>query len=102
MRSSQRATQRAKILEILLNANGNWIGLPQIAACAAQYNARIFELRRLGFRILNRTKEVDGVRHSWFKLETGPPPKLIAPVSTVPPGPQTETPSLFEERRISA
>jgi hypothetical protein len=31
------------------------------------------ELRRLGFKILNRTKEVDGARHSWFRLETGAP-----------------------------
>jgi hypothetical protein len=48
------------------------VPLPQIADCAAQYNARIFELRRLGFRITNRTKEIDGVRHSWFRLVRSP------------------------------
>jgi hypothetical protein len=53
---------------MLIEARGKWIPLPEIAACAAQYNARIFELRRLGFAIENRTKEIDGVRHSWFRL----------------------------------
>jgi hypothetical protein len=70
MKQNSRSTQRSRILAALVEAHGNWVPLPQISACAAQYNARIFELRRLGFRIINRTKEVDGVRHSWFKLET--------------------------------
>jgi hypothetical protein len=67
-----RVTQRGKILELLIAARGDWVSLPKIADCAAQYNARIFELRRLGLRIENRTKEVDGVRHSWFRLLRGP------------------------------
>ena len=41
-------------------------------ACAAQYNARVFELRRLGFNVENRTECVDGVRHSWFRLVNSP------------------------------
>lgn len=64
--------QRGKIMELLKAADGSWVSLPEIMDCAAQYNARIFELRRLGFRIENRTKEIAGVRHSWFRLVTEP------------------------------
>lgn len=70
-------TQRFKILVLLQAARGAWMPLPKIMACAAQYNARIFELRRMGFNIENRTERVDGVRHSWFRLvgSTAPAPK---------------------------
>jgi hypothetical protein len=66
-----RSAQRAKILELLISAHGEWVPLPKIRDCACQYNARIFELRRLGFRITNRIQEVNGSRHSWFRLESG-------------------------------
>jgi hypothetical protein len=69
---TSRASQRERILELLLAARGDWVSLPQVQACAAQYNARVFELRRLGYRITNRTREVDGRRHSWFRLELIP------------------------------
>jgi hypothetical protein len=69
---SSRATQRGQILGILIAARGDWVPLPKITECAAQYNARIFELRRLGFRIANRTREVNGHRRSWFRLEAIP------------------------------
>lgn len=62
------STQRERIYNLLVCAQGDWVELPKIAACAAQYNARVFELRRLGFQIENRTKEIDGVRQSWFRL----------------------------------
>lgn len=61
-------TQRSKILGLLIAARGQWVPLSEISACACQYGARIFEARRLGFRIENRTKEIDGVRRSWFRL----------------------------------
>jgi len=63
-------TQRGEILALLIKAHGEWVPLPEIMACAAQYNARVFELRRLGFNVENRT-ETDsdtGQRHSWFRL----------------------------------
>jgi hypothetical protein len=69
---SSRATQRGEILRLLIDAHGDWVPLPKITDCAAQYNARIFELRRLGFRIKNRTQGVNGARHSWFRLEPQP------------------------------
>jgi hypothetical protein len=69
---SSRAGQRSRILDVLITAHGAWVPLPEIIECAAQYNARIFELRRLSFRITNRTREVDGKRCSWFRLESQP------------------------------
>ena len=68
-----RSTERARILDLLTSARGGWVPLPEIAALAAQYNARIFELRRVGFAIINRTAERDGVRVSWFRLVSNPP-----------------------------
>lgn len=65
---NQTKTQREKILALLAKARGQWIPLPQLMACAAQYNSRIFELRRLGFDIENKTETIDGERHSWFRL----------------------------------
>jgi hypothetical protein len=78
-----RNSQRAKILGLLVAAHGEWVELPKITACAAQYGARILELRRLGFRILNRTQKVNGSRHSWFRLETAPPQSqpAVAPIN---------------------
>lgn len=69
MSRDSRSTQRNRILGLLIAARGDWVPLPKITDCAAQYNARIFELRRLGFCVKNRTREVDGSRHSWFRLE---------------------------------
>lgn len=68
-----RATQRGEILGLLIAARGEWVPLATITDCAAQYNARIFELRRLGFRIANRTRLVNGTKHSWFRLELQTP-----------------------------
>ena len=80
--SATRASQRSQILGLLIAAHGDWVSLLSIKAKACQYNARILELRRLGFRIVNRIREVDGVRMSWFRLESVPPavrPKVDAP-----------------------
>jgi len=66
-------TQRARILGVLLQARGEWVPLPEILALrVAQYGARIHELRRLGFRIRNRTEHRDGQVFSYFRLEAGP------------------------------
>src|SRR5437667_8319536 len=66
-----------------------WVPLPEILACAAQYKARIHELRRMGFTIKNRTERVHGERHSWFRLlaETSPEP------TTIEPGPMVDEPA---------
>jgi hypothetical protein len=61
-------TQRGRILALLIEARGQWVTGPQVFRLAAQYSARIHELRALGFLIENKTAVVDGQRHSWFRL----------------------------------
>lgn len=74
-----RKRQRQKILELLIAARSAWVPLPAILALGvAQYNARIFELRALGFRIENRTeRDGDGQVHSWFRLTGEPEQKQL-------------------------
>jgi hypothetical protein len=74
-----RKTQRDAILGLLLSARGGWVELPEIMRLAAQYGARIFELRRLGFHIENRIRDVDGTRHSWFRLVPSEQAKAVRP-----------------------
>jgi hypothetical protein len=66
----QSKTQRAAILRLLIDARGAWVPLPQILDLhISQFGARIFELRRLGFSIENRTERDDsGVVHSWYRV----------------------------------
>ena len=69
---NSRATQRSKILGLLTAARGDWVPLPKILECAAQYNARIHELRRMGFRIpAPRSKMVNGQKHTWYRIDFG-------------------------------
>src|SRR5690349_8354193 len=64
--------QSQKILEVLRAANGAWVPLPEILSLGiAQYNARVYELRRRGFDIQNKTEIVDGVKHSAYRLIEG-------------------------------
>jgi hypothetical protein len=70
---ADRKTQSARILRVLVDARGTWAPLPEIMACAAQYNARLHSLRRLGFHIENRTeRDVAGAVHSWYRLVNSP------------------------------
>jgi hypothetical protein len=90
-----RKTQRAAILRLLLDAKGGWVPLPEIMRCAAQYNSRIFELRRLGFTVENRT-ERDGSGNvlSWYRLVPGVPSEAHQPSTALPdPAPATESDS---------
>jgi hypothetical protein len=57
---------------VLIEARGAEVPLREILPLAAQYNARIWSLRKIGFKIVNRTEEVDGARRSWFRLIPGP------------------------------
>jgi hypothetical protein len=70
---SARAIQRERILTLLRSARGAWVPLPEILALAiAQYNARIFELRKRGINVENRTETIEGVRRSWYRLVDSP------------------------------
>ncbi len=44
-----------------------WIPLPSLMKIAAQYNARISELRGDGMNIKNKTEKVNGKKHSWYR-----------------------------------
>jgi hypothetical protein len=75
-------SQRARILRELIAANGAEVSLLDILALhIAQYNARIHELRRAGFDIQNRVEDINGVRHSWFRLVSTPTSEPTRPKS---------------------
>lgn len=64
-----KPTQRDRVLNLLREANGEWVSLTRILELRiAQFGARILELRRAGHNIENRTEEVDGETHSWYRL----------------------------------
>ncbi len=65
-------TQRQHILDLLMAAEGAEVPLADIMVCAAQYNACIHELRKRGYKIVNRAETRNGVRHSWYRLESSP------------------------------
>ena len=45
------------------------MSLPEILSLGvAQYNSRIYDLRKSGVHIENRVETVAGIRHSWFRL----------------------------------
>ncbi len=110
-----QSTQRAQILKLLLEARGAEVSLPQILELRiSQFGARILELRREGHRIINRTANVNGQKHSWYRIESGPPaPMTTAPnqapvVRHPPPNASVMAPTgpgalpLFDDRRIAA
>jgi len=78
--------QRDRILALLLRSRGDWVPLTQILELhISQYGARIFELRRLGFQIENKTWWLDGRRHSAFRLALGAKVAPTVPAGSVPP-----------------
>jgi hypothetical protein len=110
--SSNFKTQRQHILDLLMAAEGAEVPLAEIMVCAAQYNACIYELRKRGYKIVNRSETCNGVKHSWYRLESSPAdltPRTPAPAPSrkksaraeVQPTPQPSSPaqtlSLFPE-----
>src|SRR5260221_4277512 len=84
-RTYRSTIQSEKILGLLRAAHGAWVPLPEILALGiAQYNARIFDLRRQGFTIENRTEVVGNERHSWFRL-VSPSPEPANSQASEPP-----------------
>jgi hypothetical protein len=63
-----KTTQRDKLFQLFESRPGQWIPLPEILQLGiAQYNARIYELRKEGKEIQNKTIEiVDGQKHTAF------------------------------------
>jgi hypothetical protein len=88
------STQRERILNLLRSAKGAWVPLPEILALGiAQYNARIFELRRRDLNIENRTETINGVCHSWFRLVDSP--------TVPPPAPPKPSESWADRPRVT-
>ncbi len=69
--TAQRQTQRAKILEALITAGGGEVPSVELSRISLQYNARLLELRRFGFRIVSRTERREGATQGFFHLERG-------------------------------
>lgn len=68
-----RTTQRDRILARLVAARGGWVSSAELSLISLQYGARVFEIKnKLGLKIENRTKTVNGTKHGEFRLVTGP------------------------------
>ena len=81
----------------VLSARGDWVPLPKILELRiSQFGARIFELRPMGLRIVNRTRTVAGVKHSWYRLESSPVAQSRDKKGTAVPVPTTSD-SLFSD-----
>ena len=81
LQTTDRNTQRGRILGLLIANRGSAVPLPEILKLGvAQYNARIFELRRLGFSIQNFQEG----GHSFFRLQSGPSIPTLAPIAPAP------------------
>ena len=81
-----RQTQRDHILYLLQSRANQWVPLYEITPLAAQYSARIFELRGAGFEIRNRTEHRNGAVHSWFMLVVPKEQKILFESELEPKG----------------
>src|SRR5580700_4925255 len=71
-----RSTQRSAIFELLRSRVGQWVSLPEILGLGfAQFGARILELRRDVYTIVNKTEHREGKVLSWYRLELLQSPK---------------------------
>lgn len=111
--SSNFKTQQQHILDLLMAAEGAEVPLADIMACAAQYNRCIYNLRKTGYKIVNRVETCSGVRHSWYRLESSPADltprtpepapsrrksgRVEPPSTSLPPPEPAQTLSLFPE-----
>jgi hypothetical protein len=66
-------SQQQHILDLLTAAGGAEVPLAEILVCAAQYNRCIYDLRKRGYKIMNRAETRNGVKCSWYRLESAPP-----------------------------
>lgn len=105
--------QQQHILDLLMAAEGAEVPLAEIMVCAAQYNKCIYDLRKAGYKIVNRTKTCSGVKHSWYRLESSPTDltprkpepapsrrksgRVEPPGTSLPPPEPAQTLSLFPE-----
>jgi hypothetical protein len=98
-----RLNQQQRVLDLLFGANGAGVPLPHnLELRILQFGARILGLRRAGYRVVNRTANVDGQKHSWYRLEPGSPSPRTTAVCSGKIGPGGhQPPSLFEWDRAN-
>ena len=65
-------TQKAEILDLLLENCGNWVPAYSLSAVALQYSARVKELRDAGYVIENQTARVGRQVRGSFRLTALP------------------------------
>ncbi len=76
MISPTTKSQRQRILDLLLGARGQEVPSIVLARISLQYGARVKELRKLGFRISNRTERRAGKVNGYFRIESVPGEQL--------------------------
>lgn len=70
-------TQRSRILQLLLAANGAEVPAPELAGIALQYASRVHELREEGWPIRNRVEMVGKAKHGFFSLHQAAVPAEV-------------------------
>jgi hypothetical protein len=70
------ATQNYTVLDELVRArrvgvHEGWVSMPMLAASCGGFavHSRVADLRKLGWTIANKIRQVDGKRRSWYRLE---------------------------------
>jgi hypothetical protein len=106
--TSNHKSQHRHVLDLLMAADGKEVPLADIMVCAAQYNFCIHVLRKRGYKIVNRTETRNGVRHSWYRLESSPenpslnkPAAATGPSRKKPPNNQPPTPPTAPPQTLS-
>jgi len=65
-------TQEDKILDLLTSRGQTWTPAPELCRIALQYAARIYALRRRGFRIENKVELCGHTKHGFYRLHQEP------------------------------
>ena len=96
-RSQNEVSQEARILAVLESRGSLWTPAPELARISLQYAARIFTLRRRGFRIENKIELSRGsVKHGFYRLHQAP---LITRNDTPQPQPTSASLLFHPEER---
>ena len=93
-----RPSQTARIVDLLRSRSPHWVSLPEILELRiSQYSARIHQARHdWGLNIENRVENVNGKKHSWFRLVENRPAAQVCRAPENCPSPIVP-PSLFGE-----
>jgi hypothetical protein len=93
--------QAAKILAILRTADGNWVSALELARVSLQYSARIFELRRLGHEIENKTVMSGRRKYGYFRLVPQQSAAMRRAMDSIRPRGEAATPTtLFDNEQL--